>query len=88
MFGPRGHLLGQLEVNYKGHTNAITLKNEKQLDESKATQGEEGEGLVKDKGKESMEKEVDLVSEYGQDEHEEVTKHRMFESYRPPVPCP
>jgi len=29
--------------------NAITLRSEKQLDESKATEGEEGESVVKEK---------------------------------------
>jgi len=31
--------------------NAIILRSRRQLEELKATQGEEGEGLVKDKGK-------------------------------------
>ena len=48
---PQGHLSGQQEANPKGHMNAIILRSRRQLEELKATQGEEGEGLVKDKGK-------------------------------------
>ena len=41
--------------------------------------------MVRDKGKPPTEDEVDLVLEdKGQDKHEEVTKPRMVESYRPP----
>jgi len=46
---PQGHLLGQPEVNPKGHMNAIILRSGKQLGEPKATQGEEGECVVKEK---------------------------------------
>jgi len=61
--------------------NAITLRSGKQLDEPKATQGEEGEGLVKDKDKEPIEKEVDSVPDDGEkDKHKEVTKPRTVES--------
>ena len=41
--------------------NAIILKSGKQLDEPKATQGEEGECVVNEKGKSPMEGEVDVV---------------------------
>ena len=45
--------------------------------------------MVKDKGKELMKEEVDLVpKDKGRDKHEEVTKPRMVESYRPPVLFP
>jgi len=36
--------------NPKGHMNAIILRSGKQLDESKVTQGEDGECMVKEKG--------------------------------------
>jgi len=60
---PQGHLAGQSEAGPKGHMKVITLRSGKQLDEPKATQGDESEDLVKDKGKELTKKEVNLVPE-------------------------
>jgi len=81
--------MGQLEANPKGRMNVITLRSGMQLDKPRITQGEKGDGLVKDKGKPLMEDEVDLVlKDKGQDKHEEVTKPMMVYSYRLRVPLP
>jgi len=62
--------------------NAIILQSGKQLNKPKATQGEEGECVVKEKGKLSMEKEVDVVSkDKEQDKHKEVLRPRVVGPY-------
>ena len=45
--------------------------------------------MVKEKGKSPIEEEADVVPEdKEQGKHEEVTRLRVVEPYRPPVPSP
>jgi len=62
LFIQQGHLLGQPEENPKGHMSYIALRSGKQIDEPKAILGEEGEGFVKNKSKEPMKENDNLVS--------------------------
>jgi len=79
---PQGHLSGQPEANPKGHMNAIILMSGKQLAAPKATQGEEGKHVVKEKSQSSLEDEVVvLLEDKQQGIHEEVPIPRVVEPY-------
>ena len=67
--------------------NAIILKRGKLLDGPKATEEEEVECMVKEKGQSPLEDEVIVLPEdKEQGIHKEVPRPRVVEPYRPLVP--
>jgi len=56
---PQKHLPSQMEINPKGQMNAITLRNEKQLEKQRRPQDKKDKGLLKDEGVKLVEERED-----------------------------